>query len=62
MLHSWEVLGELLQNPVCRGIMVDVGMPVMHKNVVYNARVVFLNGKIILIRPKQMMCDEGNYR
>ena len=60
LLHSWEVFTQLL--PACRDIMVDVGMPVMHKNVVYNARTVFLNGKILLIRPKKVMCDDGNYR
>ena len=40
----------------------DVGMPVMHKNITYNCRVVFLNKKILLIRPKQILCDDGNYR
>ena len=35
---------------------------VMHKNVTYNCRVAFLNGKILLIRPKMAMCDDGNYR
>ncbi len=34
----------------------------MHKNVTYNCRVAFLNKKILLIRPKQAMCDDGNYR
>ena len=34
----------------------------MHKNITYNCRVVFLNKKILLIRPKQAMCDDGNYR
>jgi NAD+ synthase (glutamine-hydrolysing) len=37
-------------------------MPVMHKNVAYNCRVIFLNQKILLIRPKLKMCDDGNYR
>ena len=34
----------------------------MHKNVVYNTRVVALDGKILLIRPKLVLCDEDNYR
>ena len=34
----------------------------MHKNVVYNTRVVALDGKIVLIRPKLVLCDEDNYR
>ena len=43
-------------------MQIDVGMPVMHKNVTYNCRVAFLNRQILLIRPKQAMCDDGNYR
>lgn len=37
-------------------------MPVMHKNLTYNCRVVFLNKRILLVRPKLLMCDTGNYR
>ncbi len=62
LLHSWEVLAKLLTSDVCQDIMIDVGMPVMHKDVVFNTRVVFLNKKIILIRPKMANCDDGNYR
>ncbi|KAG0342989.1 glutamine-dependent NAD(+) synthetase [Podila humilis] len=36
--------------------------PVMHKNVKYNCRVIILNGKILLIRPKMFMANDGNYR
>eukprot|EP00112_Aurelia_sp_Birch-Aquarium-sp1_P015458 Seg3424.3 transcript_id=Seg3424.3/GoldUCD/mRNA.D3Y31 product="Glutamine-dependent NAD" protein_id=Seg3424.3/GoldUCD/D3Y31 len=61
-LHSWEVLASLLDNTVCHDIMIDVGMPVMHKNVRYNCRVVFFNKKIILIRPKQVLAISLNYR
>ena len=60
--HSWEVLVQILVNKSCHGIVIDVGMPVRHKNVVYNCRVVALNGKILLIRPKLILCDDGNYR
>ncbi len=62
LLHSWEVLAQLLVHEACADMLVDVGMPVMHKNVVYNTRVVFLNKKIVLIRPKMALCDDGNYR
>lgn len=61
-LHSWEVLKELIISPHCKDILIDVGMPVMHKNVAYNCRVVFLNKKILLIRPKKILCDDGIYR
>jgi len=62
LLHCWEVLGQLLASPLTRGMLIDVGMPVMHRNVTYNCRVVFYNGEIVMIRPKMMMCDDGNYR
>ena len=63
LLHCWEVLLELLASPVCRGgILVDVGMPVAHKGVVYNCRVVFLEGRLLLVRPKLANCDDGIYR
>ncbi|KAM7423525.1 hypothetical protein PAMA_000059 [Pampus argenteus] len=34
----------------------------MHHNVRYNCRVLFLNRKILLIRPKMLMANHGNYR
>ena len=34
----------------------------MYKNVKYNCRVIFLNKKIILIRPKRFLANDGNYR
>lgn len=61
-LHSWEVLGELLKSNTCRDILIDIGMPVQHRNVSYNCRVIIFNKKILLIRPKMMMCEDGNYR
>ncbi|XP_052901212.1 glutamine-dependent NAD(+) synthetase isoform X1 [Anopheles moucheti] len=61
-LHCWEALVELVQAPVAQGMLIDVGMPVQHRNVAYNCRVAFYNGRIVLIRPKMIMCDDGNYR
>ena len=62
LLHSWEVFARLLASPECRGLLCDVGMPVMHRNVTYNCRVAFFNGQVVMIRPKLTMCDDGNYR
>ncbi|XP_038664329.1 glutamine-dependent NAD(+) synthetase [Scyliorhinus canicula] len=62
VLHSFQMLAELLASPVTEDIMCDVGMPVMHKNALYNCRVIFLNKKILLIRPKMAMANSGNYR
>lgn len=46
LLHSWEVFARLLGAPAARGILCDVGMPVMHRNVTYNCRVAFFNGQV----------------
>ncbi|XP_068177532.1 glutamine-dependent NAD(+) synthetase [Antennarius striatus] len=62
LLHSFQVLRKLLESPLTQDIICDVGMPIMHHNVRYNCRVLFLNRKILLIRPKMMMADSGNYR
>ena len=61
-LHSWQVLGQLLTDPDCREILCDVGMPVMYEHVSYNCRVFFLDGRILLIRPKTVLADDDNYR
>ncbi|CAG8505290.1 1937_t:CDS:10, partial [Dentiscutata heterogama] len=36
--------------------------PVSHKNVKYNCRVIIHNCKILLIRPKMFLANDGNYR
>lgn len=35
--------------------------PITHKNVSYNCRVIIYNGKILMIRPKMWMANDGNY-
>ncbi|GAD93546.1 glutamine-dependent NAD(+) synthetase [Paecilomyces variotii No. 5] len=61
-LHSWEMLARIIQDPVCKDMLVDVGMPVRHRNVRYNCRVIFYNKKILLVRPKMWLANDGNYR
>ena len=60
--HSWESLACILKGGHTDGILCDIGMPVMHKNVRYNCRVFVLNGEILLIRPKMILASDGNYR
>lgn len=36
--------------------------PVVHKNVIYNCRVIIHDKKILLIRPKMWLANDGNYR
>eukprot|EP00730_Choanoeca_flexa_P005394 TRINITY_DN11934_c0_g1_i4.p1 TRINITY_DN11934_c0_g1~~TRINITY_DN11934_c0_g1_i4.p1 ORF type:complete len:700 (+),score=154.28 TRINITY_DN11934_c0_g1_i4:766-2865(+) len=60
--HSLEVLAKLLSDKELYDIIVDVGMPVIHKSVRYNCRVIFYNGQILLMRPKLYLAMGGNYR
>lgn len=60
--HSWNSFAELLKDALTDGILCDIGMPVMHRNVSYNCRVWVCNGKILGIRPKIFMANDGNYR
>lgn len=48
--------------PFSQNMLIDVGMPVQHRNVTYNCRVLFLNRRILLVRPKLTNCDDGCYR
>ena len=61
-MHSWEMLASIIQDPDCQDILIDVGMPVRHRNVRYNCRVLVYNKKVLLIRPKMWLANDGNYR
>ncbi|RUS20180.1 glutamine-dependent NAD(+) synthetase with GAT domain-containing protein, partial [Endogone sp. FLAS-F59071] len=61
-LHSWEMLASILSGEESRGILLDVGMPVIHKTFKYNCRIIILDGRILLIRPKMYLANDGNYR
>ncbi|KAG7093662.1 glutamine-dependent NAD(+) synthetase [Marasmius oreades] len=60
--HSWEVLAKILASEEAKDIVCDIGMPVVHKDVIYNCRVIIYNKKILLIRPKMWLANDGNYR
>lgn len=60
--HSWQMLGDILGHLGTRGIIMDIGMPIVHKNIKYNCRVLCLDGTILLIRPKLYLANDGNYR
>ncbi|KAF9531775.1 hypothetical protein CPB83DRAFT_848706 [Crepidotus variabilis] len=62
VLHSWEVLAKILSSDETMGIVCDFGMPVVHKNVIYNCRIIVHDKKILLIRPKMWLANDGNYR
>ncbi len=60
--HSWEVLRDILAQEACQDILIDVGMPVLHGSCYYNCRVICMDRKILLIRPKQSLANDGNFR
>ena len=60
--HCWECLAELIRGGHSSGIVCDLGMPVMLGSVRYNCRVYLLDGRLLLIRPKISLADDGNYR
>lgn len=61
-LHSWEMLARIIDHPDCQDILMDLGAPVRHRNVRYNCRIVVYNRKILYIKPKMWLADDGNYR
>ncbi|PVH16920.1 NAD+ synthetase [Candidozyma duobushaemuli] len=60
--NSWHIYGEILKHPSTSNIILDIGMPVLHKSNRYNCRMISYNGQILLIRPKLYLANNGNYR
>mmetsp|Transcript_105914 Transcript_105914/g.129211 ORF Transcript_105914/g.129211 Transcript_105914/m.129211 type:complete len:720 (-) Transcript_105914:58-2217(-) len=61
-LHSWQSIYYIIKSNVTMDILCCFGMPINHKSVVYNCFVWILNNKILLIRPKLFLANDGNYR
>ena len=60
-MHAWESLAEIISHEDCQGILLDIGMPVRHKNMTLNCRVLALNTKVLLLRPKLSLANDGNH-
>jgi NAD+ synthase (glutamine-hydrolysing) len=56
------MLEKILLDRSCDDILLDIGLPILHRNLRYNCRVLALNGKILFIRPKLYLANDGNYR
>ncbi len=54
---SWRMLRELL--PVCRGIVVNFGLPVWYGGAVYNAVVLVADGRPVGLSAKQHLAGDG---
>jgi NAD+ synthase (glutamine-hydrolysing) len=55
------MLERILSDATLYDILIDIGMPVQHRGVRYSCRIICLNGKILLIRPKMWLANDGNY-
>jgi NAD+ synthase (glutamine-hydrolysing) len=54
----WECQTDILGTD----ILYIIGMPVIFNSVRYNCQVFCLNHKIIMIRPKMSLANDGNYQ
>ncbi|KAH8161918.1 hypothetical protein CIB48_g6326 [Xylaria polymorpha] len=60
--HSWEVLAQIISDEACKDMLVDLGMGCRHRNVRYNCRVLCTYKKVLFIRPKMSLANDGLYR
>ncbi|OAA66733.1 glutamine-dependent NAD(+) synthetase synthase [Niveomyces insectorum RCEF 264] len=60
--NAWDSLYSILTDESLHGILLDVGLPLLHRNCRYNARAILLDGKIICFRPKLYLANDGNFR
>jgi NAD+ synthase (glutamine-hydrolysing) len=60
--HAWDCLKELLLGDWTDGLLCSFGMPVIKGSERYNCQVLCLNRRIIMIRPKMWLANDGNYR
>ena len=60
--HAWESLTELLWRGATDDLLCDFGMPCLFRGARYNCRFLCLNRRILLVRPKLALADNGNYR
>ncbi|KAM7278118.1 hypothetical protein ACFE04_005252 [Oxalis oulophora] len=60
--HAWECLKDILLGDWTDGILCSIGMPIIKGSERYNCQVLCLDRKIIMIRPKLWLANDGNYR
>lgn len=56
------MLVRILEDKSCYDILIDVGLPLKHRNVNYNVRALLFNGKVLCFRPKMHLANDGNFR
>ncbi|KAI1112217.1 NAD+ synthase [Nemania sp. NC0429] len=61
-LHSWEVLAQIISDEVTKDMLIDLGMGCRHRNVRYNCRILCTYKRVLFIRPKMSLANDGLYR
>lgn len=53
------MLFDILTDSSLHGILIDVGLPIMHRGCRFNSRAIILDGKILCLRPKIYLANDG---
>ncbi|KAF5607861.1 NAD+ synthase (glutamine-hydrolyzing) [Fusarium subglutinans] len=61
-ITGYESLLAILTDTELHGILIDVGLPLMHRGCRYNCRAIILDGKLLCLRPKIYLANDGNFR
>jgi NAD+ synthase (glutamine-hydrolysing) len=59
---SFNIIKHLINTDISENVLISIGCPIIHYDVRYNTNIFIANKKIILIRPKINLADDGNYR
>jgi NAD+ synthase (glutamine-hydrolysing) len=60
--NSLDMLHSILEDVATHDILLDIGLPIMHRGLRLNCRCISLNGRILLLKPKMYMANDGNHR
>jgi NAD+ synthase (glutamine-hydrolysing) len=59
---AMNIIKKIIESELTMNMLVVIGNPIIFNNKKYNTMTYILNKKIILIRPKITLADDGNYR
>jgi len=56
---AWSSLRDIIDHEDSQDLLLDLGMPVLHRSCYFNCRVLAYNRRILLIKPKKSLADSG---
>ena len=60
--YSFNIIKKILPYSNNKDIIIALGCPIIHNDVKYNTIIFIYNGELILIRPKFILANNGDYR